>query len=48
MSGDDGFFSSDVFLLILGLIAVVLVVYFALGSVGAWVGNFILDGVPVP
>ena len=30
------------------VIAVVLVVYFALGSVGAWVGNFMMDRVPVP
>jgi hypothetical protein len=50
MSGDgDGFFSSDMFLLVIGVVAfVVLLQVGVLGQVGEWLGHMMLNEAPVP
>jgi hypothetical protein len=45
----DGFFSSDMFLLVIGLIAfVVLLQVGVVGQIGEWLGNLMVGGVKGP
>ncbi|MGI8929094.1 MAG: hypothetical protein ACR2H0_06495 [Candidatus Limnocylindrales bacterium] len=39
--GDDGFFSTEIVLLIVGVAALLLVVQFGLASIGEWRGHLI-------
>jgi hypothetical protein len=46
--GDDGFFSSEIVLLLVGLVALVLVVQFGLGAFGSWLGEVMTAKAQVP
>jgi hypothetical protein len=50
MSGDgnDGLFSGEVVLVLVGLVLLLVVMQVGIGSIGEWLGELMSNGAPVP